>query len=158
MVLATAKIEDFDRFWNTFSTKGAEKRKQHGSKGAHVFQDPNESDRVWVIFDWDEEGWNNFTSDPDVPGIFQKAGFVGGPPSRRSSFAITRRSRRPQSAPQTETRRVAGLRSVVPSDRRSIRPRRHRISACSSRRLFCRARSGSDGTNACVSRTIRPRH
>ena len=26
MVLATAKIEDFDRFWNTFSTKGAEKR------------------------------------------------------------------------------------------------------------------------------------
>ena len=42
VVLATAKIEDFDRFWNTFSTKGAEKRKQHGSKGAHVFQDPNE--------------------------------------------------------------------------------------------------------------------
>ena len=33
MVLATAKIEDFDRFWNTFSTKGAEKRKQHGCKG-----------------------------------------------------------------------------------------------------------------------------
>ena len=78
VVLATAKIEDFDRFWNTFSTKGAEKRKQHGSKGAHVFQDPNESDRVWVIFDWDEEGWKNFTSDPDVPGIFQEAGFVGG--------------------------------------------------------------------------------
>ena len=80
MVLATAKIEDFDRFWNTFSTKGAEKRKQHGSKGAHVFQDPNDSDRVWVIFDWDQEGWNNFTSDPEVPGIFQEAGFVGGPP------------------------------------------------------------------------------
>ena len=33
MVLATAKIEDFDRFWNTFSTKGAEKRKQYGSRG-----------------------------------------------------------------------------------------------------------------------------
>ena len=30
MVLATAKIGDFDRFWNTFSTKGAEKRKRHG--------------------------------------------------------------------------------------------------------------------------------
>ena len=38
MVLATAKIGDFDRFWNTFSTKGAEKRKQHGCKGAHVFR------------------------------------------------------------------------------------------------------------------------
>jgi len=41
MVLATAKIGDFDQFWNTFSTKGAEKRKQHGCKGAHVFRDPN---------------------------------------------------------------------------------------------------------------------
>ena len=37
MVLATAKIEDFDRFWNTFSTKGAEKRKQHGSGGRTVW-------------------------------------------------------------------------------------------------------------------------
>ena len=33
MVPATAKIGDFDRFWNTFSTKGAEKRKQHGLQG-----------------------------------------------------------------------------------------------------------------------------
>jgi len=32
-ILATAEIEDFDRFWNIFSTKGAERRKQHGSKG-----------------------------------------------------------------------------------------------------------------------------
>jgi len=23
------------------------------------------------------EGWKDFTSDPDVPGIFQEAGFVG---------------------------------------------------------------------------------
>jgi quinol monooxygenase YgiN len=80
MVVATAKIESFDRFWHTFSTKGAEKRKQHGCKGAHVFQDPNESDRVWAIFDWDEAGWQNFTSDPDVPAIFQEAGFTQGPP------------------------------------------------------------------------------
>ena len=80
MVLATAKIGDFDRFWNTFSTKGAEKRKQHGCKGAHVFRDPNESDRVWAIFDWDEAGWKSFTSDPEVPAIFQEAGFTQGPP------------------------------------------------------------------------------
>jgi hypothetical protein len=36
MILATTKIEDFDRFWSTFSTKGAEKRRQHGSKGSRV--------------------------------------------------------------------------------------------------------------------------
>ena len=53
MMLATTKIEDFDRFLEIFSTKGAEKRKQHGSKGATVFRDPNEDDRVWVFFDWD---------------------------------------------------------------------------------------------------------
>jgi quinol monooxygenase YgiN len=80
MVLATAKIEDFDRFWNTFSTRGAEKRKQHGCKGSHVFRDPNESDRVWAVFDWDEAGWQSFTSDPEVPAIFQEAGFTQGPP------------------------------------------------------------------------------
>ena len=74
MILATAKIEDFDRFWNTFSTKGAEKRRQHGSKGAHVFRDPNEADRVWAIFEWDEEGWQSFVSDPEVPAIFQEGG------------------------------------------------------------------------------------
>ena len=80
MILATTTVEDFDRFLRVFSTKGAEKRKQHGSKGATVFRDPNESDRVWAIFDWDEAGWQSFTSDPEVPAIFQEAGFTQGPP------------------------------------------------------------------------------
>jgi len=79
VVLATAKIGDFDRFWNTFSTKGAEKRGQHGSKGAQVFRDPNEDDRVWVVFDWDAAGWQSFISNPDVPAIFQDAGMDGRP-------------------------------------------------------------------------------
>ena len=79
MVLATAKIEDFDRFWKTFSTKGAAKRKQHGCKGSHVFRDPNEEGRVWVLFDWDAEGWQNFISDPEVPSILQEAGHATKP-------------------------------------------------------------------------------
>jgi hypothetical protein len=79
MVLSTVKIEDFDRFWNTFSTKGAEKRKQHGSKGSHVFRDPNDGDRVWVVFDWDEEGYKSLLSDPEVPAIFKEAGLEGMP-------------------------------------------------------------------------------
>ena len=48
MVLATAKIEDFETFWSVFSTKGAEKRGQYGSKGARVHRDPNDADRIWV--------------------------------------------------------------------------------------------------------------
>jgi hypothetical protein len=41
MILATTKIEDFDQFLKIFATKGAVKRKQHGSKGAAVYRDPS---------------------------------------------------------------------------------------------------------------------
>ena len=74
MILATTRVEDFDRFMTVFSAAGAAKRKQHGSKGALVFRDPNQADRVWVIFDWDEAGWQSFVSDPEVPPIMKEAG------------------------------------------------------------------------------------
>ena len=79
MLLATTQVEDVDRFMEVFSTSGAEKRRKHGSKGAVVFRDPSESDRVWAIFDWDAEGWQSFASDPDVPAIMQEAGHKGRP-------------------------------------------------------------------------------
>jgi hypothetical protein len=79
MLLATTKVEDFDRFLEVFSTKGAEKRRQHGSKGSTVYRDPNEEDRVWALFDWDAAGWQSFVSDPDVPAILQAAGHKGKP-------------------------------------------------------------------------------
>lgn len=79
LILATTTVEDFDRFLKIFSTKGAEKRKQHGSKGATVYRDPNEADRVWVLFDWDEAGWKSFVSDPEVPPIMKEAGHKGKP-------------------------------------------------------------------------------
>jgi hypothetical protein len=44
-----------------------------------VFRDPNETDRVWVIFDWDLDGWQSFASDPDVPPIMQEAGHKSRP-------------------------------------------------------------------------------
>jgi hypothetical protein len=79
MLLATTQIEDLDRFLEVFSTKGAEKRKEHGSKGALVFRDPSEADRVWVLFDWDAQGWQSFVTDPAVPAIMQEAGHKGRP-------------------------------------------------------------------------------
>jgi hypothetical protein len=85
VILATTTVEDFDRFLKIFSTKGAEKRKQHGSKGATVFRDPNEADRVWVIFDWDEKGWQSFVSDPEVPAIMKEAGHKGKPQAAKLS-------------------------------------------------------------------------
>jgi hypothetical protein len=79
MLLATTTVEDYDRFVEIYSTKGAEKRKLYGSKGSTVFRDPNEDDRVWAIFDWDLEGWQRFACDPDVPGIMREAGHKNRP-------------------------------------------------------------------------------
>ena len=79
MLLATTQVEDLDRFLQVFSTAGAAKRKLHGSKGALVFRDPNEADRVWVVFDWDAEGWQSFVSDPEVPSIMKEAGHKSKP-------------------------------------------------------------------------------
>jgi len=79
MILATTTVEDYERFEKIFSTKGAEKRRLHGSKGSTVFRDPNEEGRVWVLFDWDEAGWQSFVSDPEVPPIMKEAGHKGPP-------------------------------------------------------------------------------
>jgi heme-degrading monooxygenase HmoA len=81
MLLATTQVEDVDPFMEVFATRGADKRKQHGSQGAVVFRDPSESDRVWVIFEWDAQGWQSFVSDPEVPPILAAAGHKGKPQS-----------------------------------------------------------------------------
>jgi hypothetical protein len=83
MLLATTLVEDFDRFMKIFAGPGAEKRKLHGSKGAMVFRDPAEGDRVWVVFDWDEQGWQSFVSDPEVPPIMKEAGHKSKPQAAR---------------------------------------------------------------------------
>src|SRR3954451_11958095 len=79
MILATTQVEDFDRFLEIFSTKGADKRRQHGSKGVLIFRDPSEDDRVWALFDWDEDGWQSFVTDPEVPPIMREAGHKSKP-------------------------------------------------------------------------------
>ena len=83
MILATTTVEDVDRFLDVFGTKGADKRALHGSKGSTVFRDPTEANRVWALFDWDEEGWAKFVSDPDVPPILKEAGHLGKPEAAR---------------------------------------------------------------------------
>ena len=74
MLLATTTVEDFDRWIKAFEGKSLAKRKQHGSTGATVFRDPNDKARVWVMFEWDEKGWQSFVSDPEVSPIMKDAG------------------------------------------------------------------------------------
>ena len=97
MLLATTQVEDFDQFMEVFSTTGADKRKEHGSAGALIFRDPAETDRVWVVFDWDEQGWQSFVSDPTVPPIMKDAGHKSKPVAAR--FA-GRRPRIPATGPR----------------------------------------------------------
>ena len=69
MIVTIAKIADFDQFLRTFSTKGVEKRKQHGCRGSYVFRDPDDPNRVWVFFDWKIEDNERFLADPEIPAI-----------------------------------------------------------------------------------------
>jgi quinol monooxygenase YgiN len=79
MILATTTVEDIDRFLEVFGTAGADKRALHGSKGSTVFRDPTEANRVWVLFEWDDQGWAAFVSDPEVPPILKQAGHLTKP-------------------------------------------------------------------------------
>lgn len=74
MLLATTTVADFDGWIKAFEGKSLPKRKQHGSTGATVFRDPIDQNRVWVMFEWDEKGWQSFVSDPEVPPIMKEAG------------------------------------------------------------------------------------
>jgi len=79
MILATTTVKDVDQFLKVFATTSADKRELHGSKGSTVFRDPSEENRVWALFDWDEQGWASFVSDPEVPAILKDAGHLGKP-------------------------------------------------------------------------------
>ena len=67
MLLATTKVADLDRFIAIFSPRAP--TSAACTAEGRIFRDPSEADRVWVIFDWDAEGWKNFVSDPEVPAI-----------------------------------------------------------------------------------------
>jgi quinol monooxygenase YgiN len=79
MILGTVKVDDYDRFWSIFSTKGADLRKEHGSKGAQVFRDPDDPNRVFAVLDWDEESWQTYLSDPRAAEVFKEGGLHGPP-------------------------------------------------------------------------------
>ena len=59
------------------------------------FRDPNEDDRLWVVFDWDEEGYNSVLADPEMPAIFEDAGLQGRPVSAEPAGETDSSPRRP---------------------------------------------------------------
>ena len=69
MIVTIAKDCRLRSASTTFSTKGVEKRKQHGCRGSYVFRDPDDPNRVWVFFDWKIEDYERFLADPEIPAI-----------------------------------------------------------------------------------------
>ena len=117
-----------------FSTAGAEKRRLHGSNGALVFRDPAENDRVWVVFDWDEQGWQSFVSDPTVP-----AGDEGG---RAQGTAAGRRSSPPaatlDATQERGRRRTPGVGPARSSERHTLARAGRRVQRVERRRVLDR--------------------
>ena len=81
MIVTVAKVDDFDQFLKTFSTKGAEKREQYGCTASHAFRDPDDPDRVWAFFDRKIEDYERFLADPEIPAIARELA-LRGPPVR----------------------------------------------------------------------------
>lgn len=79
MILTIAEVADFDQFLKIFSTKGVQKRREHGCRGARVFRDPDDPHRVWAVFDWERGDYNRFLSDPEIPVIAAELGVRGTP-------------------------------------------------------------------------------
>ena len=77
--IARVRIEDFDRFIETFSTRGKAKRAEHGCRGVTVFRSTEDPKALVNVFDWDREGVEAFMADPETKEIMEAAGLEGPP-------------------------------------------------------------------------------
>ena len=55
---------------------------------------------MWVVFDWDQDGWQSFVSDPEVPAIMKEAGHKGRPQAAQFAGRWTPERRSAVVAPQ----------------------------------------------------------
>lgn len=74
MIVTVARVTDPDRFLEIFETVGARKRREHGCRGARVYVDPEDPQRVWSVFDWDATDYDGFLADPEIPPIARALG------------------------------------------------------------------------------------
>jgi hypothetical protein len=52
MIVTISNVTDFEQFLRISRTRESrreEKRREHGCKGAHVFRDPDDAQRVWCF-------------------------------------------------------------------------------------------------------------
>lgn len=72
-------VADYDK-WKPFFDQDAERRKQHGSKGALVLRDAQKPNDVTIVMEWDSvENAQKFGQTPELKEIMQKAGVISEP-------------------------------------------------------------------------------
>ncbi len=79
MIVTIARGYRPDRFLEVFATVGADKRREHGCRGARVYVDPDDARRMWSFFDWDAKDYDEFLADPDIPAIARELGIQAPP-------------------------------------------------------------------------------
>jgi quinol monooxygenase YgiN len=79
-VLVQITVEDFERFWSGFQTRGLPLRQRHGSRGARVFRHADHANRVTILFTWESRAHlERFMQDPEVRASMQQGGTLGPP-------------------------------------------------------------------------------
>jgi hypothetical protein len=79
VILARAKVREFEQFWSVFTTEGAKLRSSHGSKGAQVLRNEDDPNEVWVLFDWNRDAYLKFLEDPQTIEVMGRAGLTKVP-------------------------------------------------------------------------------
>lgn len=82
MVLVRISIGEFEQFWSVFTAAGADRRREHGSRGARVFRNDDDPHEVWILFDWDRAAIDAFLADPAVGETMRSGGATGRPDVR----------------------------------------------------------------------------
>ena len=73
------EFDDFDRYWATFSGRGAAKRAEHGCQGSKVLRKEANEHEALVLFDGDRTGSQAFLDDPEVAEVMSAAVLRGRP-------------------------------------------------------------------------------
>lgn len=73
------KVRDFGK-WKPFFDRHESTRKTSGSKGARVFQNPEDPTDVFMLFEWDSiENAKKFSMSDDLKKTMEQAGVIGIP-------------------------------------------------------------------------------
>lgn len=78
-VVASVRVADFDQFLATFTTKGAEVRREHGSRGTQLYRNLEDPSEVTVVFDWDHDAFRQFMASSEGQAVMREAGLQGKP-------------------------------------------------------------------------------